>query len=454
GGLRLLVSDHEAFPDLATAAAACVKAGINQFLDRHVEPVSEAVQRGLLSEAEIDNALRGVFRVMIRLGLLDPPAEVTHLAIGREHHLAPWAEESTRAFVREVTQKSIVLLENRHGILPLDRSRLKSLAVLGPRCNEVLLDWYSGMPPYAISPRDGIERVAGPEVRVSWAGEISEVALRLAKDCDVAIVCVGNHPEGNASWGVVTSPSEGKEAVDRQSLELPPEQVEFVRRVHAVNPNTVVVLICNFPYAMPWIGENIGTLLQVTHCSQELGTALGDVLFGDVNAGGKLTQTWPRSLQQLPPMLDYDLRNGRTYLYCREEPQYAFGYGASYTSFELTALSTDKDELTLSSSVAVSVELCNTGGLAGDEVVQLYVRQLESTPVVPRPDRALKGFRRVSLAPGERRRVEIELRGRDVAYWNTERGVWDLESGVLELCVGTSSRLVDLKLRRQIRVRA
>jgi beta-glucosidase len=454
GGLRLLVSDHQAFPDLASAAAACVKAGINQFLDRHVEPVSEAVQRGLLSEAEIDAALRGVFSVMIRLGLLDPPAQVACSAIGRERDRAPWDEAPTRAFVREVTQRSIVLLENRHGLLPLERGRLKSIAVLGPRCNEVLPDWYSGMPPYTISPRDGIERVAGPELRVSWVGDMGEVAVRMARECDVAIVCVGNHPEGNASWGVVASPSEGKEAVDRQSLELPVEQEQLVRRVRAVNPNTVVVLICNFPYALPWISENAGALLHVTHCSQELGTALGDVLFGDVNPGGKLTQTWPRSLQQLPPMLDYDLRNGRTYLYSREDPAYAFGYGMSYTSFELADLATDGDELTLSGSVTVSVQLCNTGSRAGDEVVQLYVRQIEARPAVPRPQRALKGFRRVSLSPGERQRVEIELRGRDVAYWNTERSAWDLEEGILELCLGTSSRLVDLRLRRQIRVRA
>jgi len=148
GGLRLLVSDHQAFPDLASAAAACIKAGINQFLDRYLEPVTEAVARGLLSEADLDVALRGVFRVMIRLGLLEPPAQVAHSGIGRDRHTAPWAEEQTRAFVREVTQKSIVLLENRRGVLPLDRARIKSIAVLGPHCNEVLLDWYSGMPPY------------------------------------------------------------------------------------------------------------------------------------------------------------------------------------------------------------------------------------------------------------------------------------------------------------------
>jgi beta-glucosidase len=453
GGLRLLVSDHQAFPDLASAAAACIKAGINQFLDRYLEPVTEAVERQLLSEADLDVALRGVFRVMIRLGLLDPPAQVAHSDIGRARHSAPWAEEQTRAFVREVTQKSIVLLENRRGLLPLDRARVQSMAVLGPRCNEVLLDWYSGMPPYSIPPRDGIERVAGPGITVGWVGEMGAAALELARSRDVAVVCVGNHPEGNASWGIVSSPGEGKEAVDRQSLSLPAEQEAFVRKVCQLNPNTIVVLIANFPYAIPEIIEHAGALLHVTHSSQELGMALGDVLFGDVNPGGKLVQTWPCSIEQLPPMLDYDLSQGRTYLYFEGEPQYAFGYGSSYTTFELSALATDRAELLLSGSLEVSLDVQNTGARAGDEVVQLYVRPLDASPAVERPARALKGFQRVQLAPGEKRRVRIHLRGSDVAYWNVERKAWDLETGSLELCVGTSSRLADLGLRRRIRIR-
>jgi len=130
--------------------------------------------------------------------------------------------------------------------------------------------------------------------------------------------------------------------------------------------------------------------------------ALGDVLFGDVNPGGKLAQTWPRSLEQLPPMLDYDLRKGRTYLYFEGEPQYAFGYGLSYTSFELSDLATDLDELRLQGEARVSLQLRNSGARAGDEVVQLYVRPLDTAPAVPRAQRALAGFQRVTLAPGDR----------------------------------------------------
>jgi beta-glucosidase len=448
GGLRLLVSDHQAFPDLASAAAACVRAGINQFLDQFEAPLTEAVERGLLAEADLDRGLRGVFRVMIRLGLLDPSERVAHASIGRTRERAPWSRAEVRAHVRRVTQKSIVLLDNSAGLLPLDRSRSHTLAVVGPRANQVLLDWYSGTPPYSVSPREGIESAAGPEVKVGWVGDASDAAVELARGRDVAIVCVGNHPEGNASWNLVTSPSEGKEAVDRKEIALDAAQADFVRRVHAANPNTVVVLVCNFPYALPGIAGRVPAIVQVTHASQELGNALADVLFGDVNPGGKLAQTWPASLEQLPPIRDYDIRHGHTYQYFRGEPQYAFGHGLSYTTFALAGLGTTAPSLALGGRVIVSLSVENTGERAGDEVVQLYVRHPGSA--VARPDKALKGFLRVTLEPGETRRVEIPLEGLDLAYWDSDAGDWALESGSLELLVGTSSREQDLPLRARI----
>jgi len=464
-GLRLLVSDHAAFPDLAAGAAACIKAGINQFLDLYIEPVTEAVQRGLLTEADLDAGLRGVFRVMMRLGLLDPPERVPYSTIGRSERTRPWEHASARELAREVTRESIVLLENRHGLLPLDRNRVRSMAIVGPRCNEVLFDWYSGMPPYTITPRDGIERVAGPGVSVGWVGDTGPAALELVREREVAIVCIGNHPEGNASWARVSSPSEGKEAVDRKSLALPSDQEGFVRQVVAANPNTIVILISNFPVALPWVIENAKAVLHVTHCSQELGTALGDVIWGDHNPGGKLAQTWPRSVEQLPPMLDYDIRNGRTYLYSREDAQYSFGYGLSYTRFELSTLTTSSGQLTLGGSVDVSVDVRNAGERDGDEVVQLYVHHVGAPGSpgdlsagdgvggsVERPERALKGFRRVRVSAGATQRVSITLRGRDVAYWNEARQCWDLERGNIELCIGTSSRPGDIALRQVLQV--
>ena len=326
GGLRLLQTDHKAFADLPSASAACIKAGINNFLDRHKEAVLEAVKTGLVTEAELDAALRGLFRVSIRLGLLDPPERVPYSKIGAPGDPEPWAQPQTRAFVREVTRKSIVLLKNSAGLLPLDRAKVKSVVVVGPLGNTVLHDWYAGTPPYAISPRRGLEQVAGAPspgtrpINVAWVGDMSEAAVNVARTKDAVIVCVGNHPEGNASWALVSSPSEGKEAVDRKAIVLQPDQEAFVQRLYEANPNTIVVLVSNFPYAMPWAAEHASTILHMTHASQEMGTALADVILGNSNPGGKLTQTWPKSLDQLPGMMDYDIRHGHTYMYFRGEP--------------------------------------------------------------------------------------------------------------------------------------
>jgi beta-glucosidase len=456
GGLRLLVSDHKAFPDLPAAAAACMKAGINHFLDRHQEPVTQAVQRGLLTEAEIDQALRGLFRVSIRLGLWDPPQRVPYASIGAEGDPEPWHRPETRALVRQVTRRSIVLMKNSAGLLPLDRTKVRSVGVVGPLANQVLLDWYSGTPPYTVSPREGIERVANAgaapgttQVGVNWVGDMSDVAVALARGVDVAVVCVGNHPEGNAGWEVVTSPSEGKEAVDRKAIVLAPGQEELVRRVIAANPRTVVVLIASFPVALPWAAENATTILHMTHASQELGNALGDVLFGDADPGGRLAQTWPRSLEQLPPMMDYDIRRGRTYMYYRGEPQYPFGHGLSYTTFAYANLRSRADRVKAGGTLVLEVDVTNTGARSGDEVVQLYVRRPASK--VERPLKQLRGFQRVTLDAGETRTVTLELPAADLAHWDAGQG-WVVEPGPVELMVGRSSADAALRLRHTVLV--
>ena len=455
GGLGLLVGAHQAFPDVPAAAAACIRAGINSFLDRYQEPVTAALERGLLTEADLDEALRGIFRVSLRLGLLDPPDLVPYAAIGTAGDPEPWDQPETRAFVREVTRKSIVLLKNSAGLLPLDRRTVRSIAVVGPLSNTVLLDWYSGTPPYRVTPWEGIENVAnaapvGRRPSVNWVGDMSEAAIELARERDVAVVCVGNHPEGNAGWEIVTSPSEGKEAVDRKAITLPPGQEEFVRRVIEVNPNTVVVLITSFPVALPWAAEHATAILHMTHASQELGNALGDVLFGDADPGGRLAQTWPRSLEQLPPMMDYDIRHGRTYMYSAGEPQYPFGHGLSYTTFSLTNLRTSADTVTRDGAVDVRVDVTNTGARAGDEVVQLYVRYLDSE--VARPRKQLRGFRRVSLAPGQTTAVTLRLAAADLSFWDPSQHAWIVETGPVELLVGRSSADADLTLRRTLTV--
>ena len=223
-----------------------------------------------------------------------------------------------------------------------------------------------------------------------------------------------------------------------------------MRRVYAANPRTVVVLISSFPVALPWAAANATTILHMTHASQELGNGLADVLLGDFNPSGRLAQTWPRSLDDLPPMMDYDIRHGRTYMYSRAEPQFAFGYGLSYTSFAYANLRTSAPRLATGAPVSASVDVTNTGARAGDEVVQLYVRYPESK--VERPLKQLRGFERVTLAPGETRTVALRLAAEDLAYWSPERHAWVTEPGRVELMVGSSSADADLRLRRMLSV--
>lgn len=448
GGLRLLVTQHHAFPNLATAAAACLKAGINHFLDRHKDPVNEALARGLITEQDIDAALRGLFRVSLRLGLLDPAERNPYAAIGRTDGPEPWAKPETRELVRKVTQESIVLLKNSAGLLPLERAKAKKIAVVGPLANTVLPDWYGGTPPYTVSPVAGLEKIAGDGVKVDWMANLSDAAVALARDHDAAIVCVGNDPISEAGWETVRSPSEGKEAVDRRDIVLQPDQEDFIRRVAAANPRTIVVLISSFPYAMPWAAEHATTILHLTHASQELGSALADVIFGDVNPGGKLAQTWPKSIAQLPPLMDYDLKHGRTYMYFDGEPQYPFGHGLSYTTFAFSHLRTDTPRLARDGTLHVSVDVANTGARGGDEVVQLYVRYPDSQ--VERPRRQLRAFQRITLAAGETRTVTLALPAARLAYWSPEHEAWTLEPGPVELLAGNSSAETALILRQTV----
>jgi beta-glucosidase len=445
GAMRNLVTSQKYSPDLDSAAAASIKAGIGQFLDNYAQAVRGALQRGLLAEGDIDQVLKANFRVMIKLGLLDPPGLVPYSQIGKEAE-EPWWSQKHKSFARLITQKSIVLLKNAGNALPLDRSKLRSIAVIGPRANEVLLDWYSGSPPYAVTPLDGIKNKVGREVTVNYSAGDAEIA----RQADAAIVCVGNHPNGgdNMPWAKVSVPSEGREAVDRQSLTL--EQEELMKKVYSANPRTIVVLISSFPYAINWTQQNAPAILHMTHSSQEEGNALADVLFGDYNPAGRLVQTWPRSLDQLPPMMDYDIRHGRTYRYFKGEPLYPFGYGLSYTNFAYSNIRVTPNALPAKGSIQVSVDVENTGGRAGEEVVQIYARHLNSS--VARPMLQLIGFTRVPIAAGQKRAVRLTVPADRLAYWNVKDHRFEVEADKIEIGVGASS--ADLRLKKTVQVGA
>ncbi len=429
GAYKMLITAHHAFKTPEEAAAACIKAGINQFLDNYKAGVKGALDQHLLTERDLDTALRGVFRVMIKLGQLDDSTLVPYASIHTGPQ--PWTNPASRQFVRTITQRSIVLLRNAGNTLPLDKQKLRSIAVLGSRSAEVYSDWYSGSSGYSVTPLDGIKNKVGPNILVSHTTN-DDLAISLAKAADVAIVCVGNHPTGNMGWKKVSVPSEGKEAVDRDSINLDSAQENLVERVLAVNPNTIVVLISSFPYSINWIDAHVPAIVHLTHNSQELGNALADVLFGDVDPGGRLVQTWPKSLDQVPPIMDYNIRDGKTYLYFKGQPLYPFGYGLSYTTFEYASF-----RLTKKPDITVSVDVTNTGNRIGDEVVQLYATHLGSR--VPRPIKELKGFSRITLQPKETKTVTFHLKPEDLAYWNEAQQRFVVEKDQVKLSVGGSS---------------
>lgn len=444
GAFKLLLSDHKYYTDKFLGAAAAIKAGINQFLDDYTEGVYGAISNGYLKEKEIDDVLRGNFRVMIKLGMLDPEGLNPYAEIGTgKDTLDPWKSTAHKNLALEATLKSIVLLKNDpvKRLLPLQRNTIKRIAVIGPRANEVLLDWYSGTPPYMITPLEGIKAKAGKDITITYAlNNADGKAAELAKNADIVIVLVGNHPYCDAGWANCPVPSNGKEAVDRQSVTL--EQEDLIKIAYQANPNTIAVLISSFPYAINWTQEHVPAIVHLTQNSQELGTALADVLFGDYNPAGRLTQTWVKDITDLPALLDYNIRNGRTYMYFKGTPLYAFGYGLSYTTFDYKTIETNTATLKQGEDLTVNVSVCNTGSRDGEEVVQLYVHHTGSH--VQRPIKELKAFQRVLIKAGETKTAILTLKSKDLEYWNTNTQKFEIEKDSIVIEIGGASNTIQL----------
>lgn len=446
GALTNLVQSHHAFPDLPHAAAASIHAGINQFLDDYKKPVQQALSQGLITEDEITQNLRGVFRVMLRLGMLDTDVRYNSLGEGTSAGKDPWWSPDSKALARKATDESIVLLKNEGNMLPLRQP--KSIAVIGPLADRVALDWYSGTPPFVVTPLAGIRNRAHG-TQVSFAdGEDLNAAAVLAKQSGIAIVIIGNHPTCDAGWNQCALPGEGKESIDRKSLTL--EQESLAKAVYAANPHTVVVLQTSFPYATTWTQQHIPAVIDMTHNSEEQGDGLADVLFGDYNPAGRLTQTWVTDVQDLPPMMDYNLRDGRTYMYAKSKPLYAFGYGLSFTKFSYSHLKLSASTLHENASIEVTVDVTNTGDRDGEEVVQMYAAHSSSKE--SRPAEELRDFRRVFISAGKTIPVVLHLRANDLRYWDERAHAFVLENDIVEVRVGASSD--DIRSRQSIRVNA
>lgn len=447
GAFRLLLSDHKRFDnDRAAAAAACIKAGITKFLDEYKDAVYEALHRKLISVEDIEKAIRGNLRISLKLGLLDHAEDNPYAAIGVTDTIAPWSKPETKALVREATLKSIVLLKNQDHLLPLDRHKIKKIAVIGQRATEVLQDWYAGKPFYTVNVLDAIREEAGNDIEVRYVKtNRMDSARTVAAWADVAIVCVGNHPTCDAGWEQAPVISEGKEAVDRQSLQL--DQEDLLLQVAQTNPNTIGVLISSFPYAINRANQTVPALLHLTQCSQELGHAVSDVIFGHYNPAGRLTQTWVKNITDLPHMMDYDITHGRTYMYFKEKPLYPFGYGLSYTRFNYSGTTLNDRVIERGDTLRVCFNLKNSGDMNGDEVVQLYVSARKHTD--KDPIKQLKAFQRISLRKGETKKVELTVPYTELQVWDEKQNRFILPDKEMTLEIGASSS--DIRLRTTFR---
>jgi len=447
GAFRLLLSDHKRFDnDRAAAAAACIKAGITKFLDEYKDAVYEALHRKLISVEDIEKAIRGNLRISLKLGLLDHAEDNPYAAIGVTDTIAPWSKPETKALVREATLKSVVLLKNKDHLLPLDRHKIKKIAVIGQRATEVLQDWYAGKPFYTVNVLDAIREEAGSDIEVRYVKtNRMDSARTVAAWADVAIVCVGNHPTCDAGWEQAPVISEGKEAVDRQSLQL--DQEDLLLQVAQTNPNTIGVLISSFPYAINRANQTAPALLHLTQCSQELGHAVSDVIFGHYNPAGRLTQTWVKNITDLPHMMDYDITHGRTYMYFKEKPLYPFGYGLSYTRFNYSGTALNDRVIERGDTLRVCFNLKNSGNMDGDEVVQLYVSARKHTD--KDPIKQLKAFQRISLRKGEMKKVELTVPYTELQIWDEKQNRFILPDKEMTLEIGASSS--DIRLRTTFR---
>lgn len=439
GAIGRLVETHAIVETPEEAAATALLAGHD--LDEggiFPEHIPSAVEQGLVTEEDVDRALRRVLRARFKLGEFDPPELVPYNDISPDIIGAPEHRELALRTARE----SIVLLRNENDLLPFDRNSIGSIAVIGPHADTAMMGiGYTGESANFIKPLDGIRnKLSGSGVEVLYArgsdildsdrdaepgfAEAADVASR----ADVAVVFVGTHREIE---------SEGQ---DRTFLNLQPIQQQLVQRVVAANPNTAVVMVNAGPLSLTGGQESMDVpraVLMMFMAGEEGGNAVADILFGDYNPAGRLPYTVYYSHEDVPGWEEYDISEGYTYMYFEGRPEWPFGHGLSYTTFDYTGLETSAGSLPGDGELTVSVDVRNTGDVRGDEVVQLYVRDLE--PAVVRPRRQLRGFARIGLDPGETETVTLPLSAEDLAYYDVDEDAFVVRPGPFEVMIGSSS---------------
>lgn len=458
--VRSLVT-HGFAADLIDAAARAVNAGVDMEMavaDPAYAHLPEALESGVASEQAVDASVRRVLEAKVRMGLFEAPY------IDEDHAREVLADPAHREVARVAAQRSAVLLRNEGGLLPLDGGGLRSIAVIGPLADskrDILGPWVFDYDlDETVSVVEGIRARAGEGVRVDHARGVPVVqrvfpslfdmfgrnkpedpegfeqeaefqqAVDLARGADVAVVVVGE-------WQNMIG-----EAASRSSLELPGRQRELLQAVVGTGTPVVLLVMNGRPLDLRWPAEHVPAILDIWYPGTQGGAAAADLLFGDVSPGGKLPFTWPRTVGQVPMVYAHTRSHEpenqeRRYWDEDSTPLFPFGYGLSYGRFEYANLTVEQPVITTGGTVTVSVEVTNTGDREADEVVQLYLHQRFGS--ASRPVRELKGFRRVTLAAGESRVVELPVGPNERRYWNAAVRDWVIDSSIFDVWVGGDS---------------
>jgi len=435
-----IYTKHKVAETKAEAAKKAIETGLDMELPETdcYEELLDLVKKGKLSEKVIDEAVHRIFRVKFWLGLFENPyvdPEYAEKICDCEEH---------RKLALKAAREAIVLLKN-DGVLPLSKD-LRSIAVIGPNADKIRLGGYSGYGVKVVTPLEGIKNKVSKDTKVHFAEgckvtgssrEGFEEAVKIAKRSDVAVLFVGNSEE-----------TEG-EGRDRCNLDLPGVQEDLIKNICDTGTPVVVVLINGSAITMTkWLND-VQAVVEAWYLGEEGGNAIADVLFGDYNPGGKLPITFPKTVGQLPLYYNYK-PTGRIYDYVDlrgKQPLFPFGHGLSYTEFEYSNLKIHPEKISPKGKVNISVDVKNIGKYKGDEVVQLYIHDAVAT--IAKPVKELKGFKRITLEPGEKETVNFTLTSEDLASYDVNMNLV-VEPGVFEVMVGSSSE--DIRLNGSFEV--
>ena len=446
-----LIDIHHVAANCDEAAKMAITAGVDIELPfaKCYRSLPVLVRSHQVPESRIDEAVSRVLYAKFELGLFDHPFVDPQKAVESA------GTKADADLALQAARETITLLKNENNLLPLDILKLKTIAVIGPNAAEAHLGGYSGTPKHAISVLDGIKNKVGNKVEVLYAEgcriteskpvweedkvippdpALDEKRMAEAVDvlgkADLGIVVVGdNEQTSREAW----SPTH---LGDRDSLDLVGRQDELIARLLATGKPVVVVLLHGRPNSIDFIAEHVPAILDGWYLGQEGGTAMADVIFGDYNPAGRLPITVPRSVGQLPDFYNQKPSAHRPYLFSNSTPLFPFGYGLSYSKFRYANLRLEPATVPINGNTRVSVDVSNTGNRAGDEVVQLYIRDEVSS--VTRPIKELKGFERVNLKPGETRTVSFSIGPEELQFYNRElKRV--VEPGTFKIMVGPNS---------------